>query len=139
MKFNVLLLNSNILIRFNRMFLWPKWVDHINIVLFSIQYINPFQPSVAFHMETSHLISIANQMTGFYIECNWINLVKWINLVFLLSLWACICLLGMSVYEINEFVFVNNNAMEVSHNKTLFKFSDVTFTYFIPLVSFHTS
>ena len=26
--------------------------------------------SVAFHIETSHLICIANQMTGFYMECN---------------------------------------------------------------------
>ena len=28
------------------------------------------QPTVAFHVETSHLIYIANQMTGFYITCN---------------------------------------------------------------------
>ena len=27
---------------------------------------NPFQSSVAFRRETSHLIYIANQMTGFY-------------------------------------------------------------------------
>ena len=26
--------------------------------------------SVAFHIETSHLICIANQMTGFYMKCN---------------------------------------------------------------------
>ena len=31
---------------------------------------NPSQPSVAFHRETSHLICSANQMTGFYMECN---------------------------------------------------------------------
>ena len=34
------------------------------------QCINSFQPSDAFHIETSHLICNANQMTGFYMECN---------------------------------------------------------------------
>ena len=29
---------------------------------------NPFQPSVAFYIKTSHLICHANQMTGFYIN-----------------------------------------------------------------------
>ena len=33
-------------------------------------HINPFQPSVAFHIETCHLICSANQMTGLYIKCN---------------------------------------------------------------------
>ena len=40
--------------------------------------VNPFQPSVAFHIETSHLISKANQMTGFYVKCN--TGLKWVNL-----------------------------------------------------------
>ena len=39
------------------------------IVLQSMQH-NPFQPSVAFHVETSHLFSRAKQMTGFYIKCS---------------------------------------------------------------------
>ena len=30
----------------------------------------PFQNSVAFHRETSHLIWIANEMVGFYMKCN---------------------------------------------------------------------
>ena len=29
-----------------------------------------FQPSVTFHIETSYLVCTANQMTGFYMECN---------------------------------------------------------------------
>ena len=29
-----------------------------------------FQPSVAFHIETRHLICSANQITGFYMKCN---------------------------------------------------------------------
>ena len=37
-----------------------------------------FGPSVAFHIETSHLISIANQMTGFYRKCN--TGLKWVKL-----------------------------------------------------------
>ena len=32
--------------------------------------INTFQPSVTLHLETTHLICIANQMTGFYMKCN---------------------------------------------------------------------
>ena len=40
-------------------------------------FVNPFQPSVRFHIETSHLICTANQMTGFYIVCN--TGLKWVN------------------------------------------------------------
>ena len=32
--------------------------------------INPFQPSVAFPIETRHLICTANKMTGFYMKYN---------------------------------------------------------------------
>ena len=32
--------------------------------------INPCQLSVAFHIETSHLICSANQVTGFHMKCN---------------------------------------------------------------------
>ena len=32
--------------------------------------LNPFQSSVAFHIETSHSTCTANQMTGFYMKCN---------------------------------------------------------------------
>lgn len=35
--------------------------------------INPFQPVVAFHIETSHLICAANQMIGFYMELKWVD------------------------------------------------------------------
>ena len=31
---------------------------------------NPFQPDVAFHTETSHLICATKQITGFYLKCN---------------------------------------------------------------------
>ena len=34
-----------------------------------IQY-NPFQTSIAFRVETSHLVCSENELTGFYIECN---------------------------------------------------------------------
>ena len=40
--------------------------------------INQFQLSVAFHIETNHLIWTANQITGFYMKCN-IRL-KWPNI-----------------------------------------------------------
>ena len=32
------------------------------------KYFNPSQPSVAFHIETSHLIYAANQITDFYMK-----------------------------------------------------------------------
>ena len=38
---------------------------------------NPFQHCVACHIETSHLICSANQMTGFYIKYN--TGIKWVN------------------------------------------------------------
>ena len=38
---------------------------------------NPVQPSVAIHIEASHLFSSVKQMTGFYIKCN-IGL-EWVN------------------------------------------------------------
>ena len=43
-------------------------------------WFNPFQPIVAFHIETIHLIGTANQMTGFYMKCN-IRLTwgKWVD------------------------------------------------------------
>ena len=44
-------------------------------------YINPFKHSVPFHIETSHLICKANQMTGFFMKCN--AGLKWVNLIFL--------------------------------------------------------
>ena len=35
-----------------------------------VSHLTTFQPSVAFHIETSHLICIVNQLIGFYMECN---------------------------------------------------------------------
>ena len=49
----------------------------MNLKLPIICLINPVQPKSAFHVETSHLICRANQMTGFYMKRN-IG-VKWVN------------------------------------------------------------
>ena len=35
-----------------------------------LYFINPFSPSVTFHIETRHLICSVKQMTGFYIKHN---------------------------------------------------------------------
>ena len=40
--------------------------------------LNLFLHSVACYIETSHLICTANQMTGFYTECN--TGLNWVNL-----------------------------------------------------------
>ena len=37
--------------------------------------VKPFQPIVAFYIETSHLFCSSKQMTGFYMKCN--NRLKW--------------------------------------------------------------
>ena len=42
--------------------------------------VNSFQPSAAFHIDTSDLIYTANQMSGFYIKCNWAARLKKVNL-----------------------------------------------------------
>ena len=36
----------------------------------TFSYSNPFHSSIVFHIETSHLISTANQMNDFYVKCN---------------------------------------------------------------------
>ena len=42
--------------------------------------VNPFQPSVMFHIETSHLFCRAKQMSGFYMKRNtglkWADVIK---------------------------------------------------------------
>ena len=53
--------------------LGKKWVISIRLQLQGIKGKGPFipfQPSVAFHIETSHLFSSAKQMTGFYMKRN---------------------------------------------------------------------
>ena len=42
------------------------------------KYFNLSQPSVAFHIETSHLIYTANQISGLCMKCN--DRLKWVNL-----------------------------------------------------------
>ena len=55
--------------------LWP-WKTR-SYPFLRTTFINPFQPGVAFHIETSNLIYPANQMTSFYIKCN--TGLKWVN------------------------------------------------------------
>ena len=45
-----------------------------------------------FHIETSHLICSANQMTNFYMKCNiWIPVLKWKEILESNRLWFLIC------------------------------------------------
>ena len=48
-----------------------------NLPIFMMLFFNLFQPSLAFQIEGSHLICIANQMTGFYMECK--TGLKWVE------------------------------------------------------------
>ena len=46
----------------------------LNANLLEIYWLNPIQTSVAFRIETSHLICIANRMTGFNMEWSGLNI-----------------------------------------------------------------
>ena len=43
-------------------------MESIEIGGIGTRWVNPCQPSFAFHIETSYLICIANQLTGFYMK-----------------------------------------------------------------------
>ena len=52
--------------------------QNFNFQRVKIQFkVDPFQPDVAFLIETSSLICSANQMTGFYKKCN--TRLKWVK------------------------------------------------------------
>ena len=43
--------------------------DHRHELLINLRsFINPFQPGFAVHIETSHLICIADKIVGFYMD-----------------------------------------------------------------------
>ena len=49
------------------------------------EMVNPFQPNFAYHIETSYLICIANQMTVFYMLRNtwleWVDKNTWVKIL----------------------------------------------------------
>ena len=50
---------------------------NVSCLKYTFGILNTFQPSDAFHRETSHLIRRAKQVTGFYMKCNaWLNCVN---------------------------------------------------------------
>ena len=50
---------------------------NLNMIII-YKYVNPYRPSVVFHIETSHLFCRAKEMTGFYIKHN--TGLKWVKL-----------------------------------------------------------
>ena len=54
----------------NRPTKWCFFHELRRIRTIKITSFNPFQPFVAFHIETSHLVCSVKQMTGFYMERN---------------------------------------------------------------------
>ena len=57
--------------------------QELNLSYKHFDCINPFRTSVAFHMETRHLIRFANQMTSFYMKYN--TELKWVKPMSLLN------------------------------------------------------
>ena len=54
---------------------YNQFAMYSNLILLHVLHtiivpMNPFQPCVALHIETNHLIWTANQMTGFYMKGN---------------------------------------------------------------------
>ena len=47
-----------------------NWQNSRNLIHAKISSCNPFEPSIAFLIETIHLICRPNQMTGFYRKYN---------------------------------------------------------------------
>ena len=50
---------------------YPRTTEKDCRYLMLIIFVNPFQTSVVFNIETSHLLCSLNQMTGFCIKCNY--------------------------------------------------------------------
>ena len=46
-------------------------------MIFGTKWVNPIQPSVAFHIETGHLFCSAKHMVGFYVKCS--TGLKWVK------------------------------------------------------------
>ena len=59
------------------------FINNITRTLFNFWSfcLNQIQPSVAFHIQTSHLICYVNQMTDFYMKC--ITRLPWVNRTYL--------------------------------------------------------
>ena len=52
-------------------------INQMTAVTSELPYPYPVHASIAFHIETSHLICTANHMTGFYLKCN--TGLKWVT------------------------------------------------------------
>ena len=70
--------------------------------------INLFLPSATFHIETSHLICSANQMTGFYTK--WNNGLTWVKKLLTLVQIALqiFCFLAFRYTLKKKFIFAAN-------------------------------
>ena len=78
--------------------------------------INPFQSSVVFHVETSHLFCRAKQMTGFYMKRNTgLECVKYTGVTFLTPV-QCLCCLLQTFFD----SFLSTLKMYFPHGITIF-------------------
>ena len=84
-----------------------NWLATTRLVtlIHDLKPVNPFHPSLVFHIETSHLIYTANQTAGFYIKCNtglyWVKRVQ--RHMQLADLFECIFSLALfSKYHISS-------------------------------------
>ena len=89
--------------------LWIKQANHELLLHLSCRWdlsyqrhrIKSFQQNVAFRLETNHLISIANRMTGLFMKCN--TSLKWVKqseeLIKLLKIRACLDIINSTIIE----------------------------------------
>ena len=58
--------------------------SHMSSIKMSYTLLNPFQPSVTFHIETNHSFSSTKQTAGFYMKRN--TGLKWVNWPFIIKI-----------------------------------------------------
>ena len=93
-------------------------------------FINPFQPSIVFNKETSHLFRSTKQMTGFYMKhssgLKWINNFSKINKQFLLNLLVFNLQIG------TDATTIDTRKMTFSYNR--FLHSNLQRVYNLPII-----
>ena len=93
-------------------------------------FINPFQPSIVFNKETSHLFCSAKQMTGFYMRHS--NGLKWINTFSEIKKQFLLNLLVFNLQIGTDATTTDTRKMKFSYNR--FLHSNLQRAYNLPII-----
>ena len=90
-------------------------------------YFNSSQPTVAFHIETTYLTCTANQLTGFYMNCN--TRMKWMNAIFVqIVWWKILYVINFFEYDSQNIVFCRKNYYKLA---VVLQFCGINYCIFI--------